>query len=151
MTQPAITPRRARSASSRRSFTVEEANRSLVYIAPIVRDAVAAHDSAREIRAKLEMLDDGAPRAELQSSLAAVMERQRDLKRELDRAGVALTDAAVGLVDFPAFDRGRAIELSWRLGEPSVSHFHEIGAGYAARQPISRLEQPQPKTTSAGS
>lgn len=151
MTQPAITPRRARSAASRRSFTVEEANRSLVYIGPIVRDAVSAHDSAKEIRAKLETLEEGAPRAELQWNLAAAMERQRDLKRELDRAGVALADAAVGLVDFPAFDRGRAIELCWRLGEPAVTHFHEVGAGYAGRQPISRLEQPQRETTAAGS
>lgn len=141
MTQPALTPQRSRSATTRRCFTVDEANRSLVYIGPIVRDAVAAYESAKSLRLKLELMEDGQPRSKMQMELAALMERQRDLRRELDRAGVLLADVASGLVDFPAWDRGRAIELCWRLGESEVRYFHEIGAGYAGRQPVSRLEE----------
>lgn len=150
MTQPALTPQRSRSATARRCFTVDEANRSLVYIGPIVRDAVAAHESAKSLRLKLEMMEDGQPRSRMQMELAALMERQRDLRRELDRAGVSLADVASGLVDFPSWDRGRAIELCWRLGESEIRYFHEIGAGYAARQPIARLESAATGAGAAG-
>ena len=43
-----------------------------------------------------------------------------------------------GLVDFPGEMDGRLIYLCWRLGEPSIQHWHEIDAGFAGRQPLSQ-------------
>ena len=31
---------------------------------------------------------------------------------------------------------GREVYLCWRLGEPEVSHWHELNAGFAGRQPL---------------
>lgn len=45
--------------------------------------------------------------------------------------------AADGLVDFRAQLGGRTVYLCWRFGEPSISHWHELDAGFAGRQPIS--------------
>jgi hypothetical protein len=39
-------------------------------------------------------------------------------------------------VDFYGFREGRLVFLCWRLGEPSVAHWHELDAGFAGRQAI---------------
>jgi len=41
-----------------------------------------------------------------------------------------------GLVDFPGEIDGRLVYLCWRLGEPSIQHWHELDAGFPGRQPL---------------
>ena len=54
----------------------------------------------------------------------------------LEEMGVTLKDAQVGLVDFLSYREGELVELCWRLGEESVSHWHRIGEGYAGRKRV---------------
>ncbi|MEX0979285.1 MAG: DUF2203 family protein, partial [Pirellulales bacterium] len=41
-----------------------------------------------------------------------------------------------GLVDFPCRMDGRIVFLCWKLGEPEVTHWHELDSGYAGRQSL---------------
>lgn len=62
------------------------------------------------------------------------------LATEITEAGVQLKDHERGLIDFPSMQGGRVVLLCWQLGEPdSIEWFHELDAGFAGRQPISRL------------
>ena len=50
--------------------------------------------------------------------------------------GVELKNMAAGLVDFPSMRQGKVVYLCWRMDEGTVSHWHEIEAGFAGRKPI---------------
>ena len=54
---------------------------------------------------------------------------------------VAVTVAAAAAIACAGerIDTPRTVFLCWRLGEPSVSYWHETDAGYAGRQPLSPL------------
>jgi hypothetical protein len=41
-----------------------------------------------------------------------------------------------GLVDFYTLRDDRLVFLCWRLGEPRITHWHEVDAGFADRQPV---------------
>ena len=41
-----------------------------------------------------------------------------------------------GLIDFPTTYEGRWVFLCWQRGEPQVSYWHEIEAGFRSRQEI---------------
>lgn len=62
---------------------------------------------------------------ELQAAAAAFDEREIVL-RDLDR----------GLIDFPSIRDGREVYLCWVDGEPDISHWHELDAGFGGRQPL---------------
>ena len=55
---------------------------------------------------------------------------------ELALIGVQLKDARTGLVDFFAYRDGEVVELCWKLGEESISHWHRIGEGFPGRKPL---------------
>jgi hypothetical protein len=55
---------------------------------------------------------------------------------ELEQIGVTIKGFDDGLVDFYAHYEGRLVCLCWKEGEESVSHWHEVEAGFAGRQPI---------------
>jgi hypothetical protein len=50
--------------------------------------------------------------------------------------GIILRSLERGLVDFPATRDGRDIQLCWLAGEPEITHWHEVDAGFAERQPL---------------
>jgi hypothetical protein len=63
----------------------------------------------------------------------------RHLTRTMDRVrrcGARIRNPALGLIDFPARRAGRIVLLCWKVGEPSVDHWHEIEEGYAGRRPV---------------
>lgn len=124
-------------------FTVEEANRTLPLVRRIVEDIVQQHRQWRERILELDLLastraDETRTRAEeLEREAQALAREIEGYKRELEELGMQLKDPRLGLVDFPSEMNGRAVLLSWRLGEPEVGFFHEVDAGYAGRQPLS--------------
>lgn len=54
----------------------------------------------------------------------------------LSAAGAELKDLERGLIDFMGRYRGRPIYLCWLLGEDDITHYHELDAGFAGRQPL---------------
>lgn len=73
---------------------------------------------------------------QVEREMAKDFERMKEYVQELADLGVEPKGADDGLVDFPAMFDGRLVYLCWRLGEPEVSHWHEIDAGFAGRQPL---------------
>jgi hypothetical protein len=132
--------------TSKKFFTVSEANKALPLVRAIVQDIT---DLARELRERHERLlrlkpDDrsrlsDAHDEELQQVRAELergQEKMEEYVRELAQLGVELKDYFTGLLDFPSLMNGREVYLCWRLGEPEVAHWHELEAGFAGRQKL---------------
>jgi hypothetical protein len=132
-------------------FTVEDANRTLPLVRAIVEDIVRQFRVVNDLGTRLNSLappgrgkrpaDDlyAEERAASESELEAEQARLDEYVAELRGLGVDLKGPD-GLCDFPSLHEGREIYLCWRLGEPAVSHWHEVHTGFMGRQPISELE-----------
>lgn len=122
-------------------FTLEEANRSLILIRPIVadilgkmREAEQIHQDVKHERSKMDasesLLLDRIARAE-----KLLNEIEYHMK-ELERIGVLLKDLKLGLVDFPCRYENRIVYLCWRLDETEIRAWHEVNVGYNERKGI---------------
>jgi hypothetical protein len=136
--------------AKKRYFSVEEANKALPLVRAIVGDIVRQWQTVTELRGRLSMLlqpdrkrRPGDPYEEELAQSRAEMEAEEEKLRayaeELERLGVELKGPDNGLCDFPSLMDGREVYLCWRLGEPSVEHWHELQAGFAGRQPLPTL------------
>jgi hypothetical protein len=107
----------------------------------IVRDISELANSLQErfdrLTAQGELV--GANREELEQELEQDQEKMRDYVQEIQALGIELKDFHAGLIDFPSRMGNREVYLCWKLGEPEVSYWHELDAGFAGRRKI-RLE-----------
>lgn len=103
-------------------FTLEQANRALVYIERVVQDIVQAYEDALVLRTRMEAHAD----QHAEDQYEATMERLADLMEEINATGADITDLCMGSVDFPAMMEGREVVLSWRLGESEVTYWRDI-------------------------
>src|SRR6266852_7440865 len=62
--------------------------------------------------------------------------RIKDALAEIDATGVQVKDLDIGLLDFPCKVDGEILLLCWKLGEPTINHWHGTNEGFAARKPI---------------
>jgi hypothetical protein len=120
-----------------RRFTLEQANRALPLVRRIVKDIVATHDQAAHLQA--EALT-GLAKPEVHAQLRDLLQRLQEFAAELAEIGCDLKDPAIGLIDFLARHENRDICLCWKLDEPAITHWHEVTAGYAGRQPVEILQ-----------
>jgi hypothetical protein len=126
----------------KRRYTLAEANRALPLVTRIVRDIVNAHERATQLQAKIEELPAAAKdSAYAQDQLDSALDRLQDYVDELAALAIELKDYETGLIDFPGRHEGRDVFLCWKLGEERVGHWHEVHAGFAGRQPVSKLRE----------
>jgi hypothetical protein len=128
----------------RKHFTVGEANAMLPLLRSILRDVTALAQTLQERQQSLSRVHAKAGgnvrdvyQEEVEQANAALerdQERMREYELELKNLGVELKDYFTGLIDFYSLRDGREVFLCWRLGEPEVSHWHELEAGFAGRQ-----------------
>ena len=125
----------------RRSFTVGQANRSLLLVKRIVADVMDLHVDWLECQETCELLRTrgGAHVRLAERRLADVTQRLHACIEDLREVGVELRDWSLGIVDFPGHAVGREIRLCWRWGEQRVEFWHEVGEGYVHRQPLHTL------------
>jgi hypothetical protein len=136
-------------AEDPRLFTVDEANRLLPLIRPIVGDLLIGHAEWRAAVEAFELAiatDPGDPDAEdpieppavLAARLAAEQHafRVNELLRELSELGCEFKGFEGGRVDFLSLRDDQPVYLCWRHGEEAVSHWHPVDGGFAGRQPI---------------
>jgi hypothetical protein len=116
-------------------FTVEQANRTLPLVRRIVEDIVVGYRrwcvriDEFEVASVNSRPDARDSRAEvLEGEALALAAEIAGYEAELRAIGARCTDHRVGLVDFPGVIEGRPVDLCWRLGEPAVLYWHEIGA-----------------------
>lgn len=124
-----------------KTFSIDQANRMLPLVRRIVQDVVDEYGRWQEHVRALDVLAAGTRRdaGEVERLQRDIQESARTIDRfvgELRDLGVEMKGMDVGLVDFPGEIEGRPVYLCWRLGEPSVAHWHERDAGFAGRQPL---------------
>lgn len=59
-----------------------------------------------------------------------------DTLSEIEAIGVTVQDLEEGLLDFPCVMDGKTVMLCWKLGEDTITHWHEPEDGVAARKPL---------------
>ena len=126
-------------SKERRLYGLQEANRTLPLVSRIVRDIVDTNGRMRELHLEAQRLverGDSAGAEALQDRLQALGFERADFKDELEHLGIELKDPNIGLIDFPAMLDGRIVYLCWRLGEQSITHWHELKSGYSGRRSI---------------
>ena len=127
-----------------RIFTLEEAERTLPLVRRILADLTAEHEAWRAGMARYEVLaavsraDEGEtePLKEARVAATASADRINGYLKELESVGCVFKGFESGLVDFYSLREDRLVFLCWRLSEPSISHWHEVDAGFTGRQPI---------------
>jgi hypothetical protein len=126
-----------------KQFTVEQANSTLPLVRRIVEDIVVQYRRWQDRIREFEVVTASStaerpdPRAEeLQREAQSLAAEIEGFVGELTQLGVEFKGYDLGLVDFPAEVGGRPAYLCWKLGESSVQYWHEVGVGYAGRQPI---------------
>ncbi len=124
-------------------WTIERANRALPLVRRIVDDLVRAHAEWRDLveRYALASAANTPARpdpeaARLQLAAERVAKDVDAFVRELTELGLECKSVESGLVDFLAEREGRPVYLCWRAGEKSVTHWHELDAGFAGRQSL---------------
>jgi hypothetical protein len=123
--------------TDKKYFTLTEATKMLPLVKAIVTDITTLADSVRDRHERMRELT-GRAREEVEDSLENDQDRLQELVDELQGLGIELKDYFTGLVDFPCWANDREIYLCWKLGEPTIGHWHEVWAGFAGRKPISR-------------
>lgn len=120
-------------------FSVEEANRLIPKLRPLIKAIVKNRASIMEIQGEIDKAREkakfgggspwGAEYIRLMTSLT-------DDIAEIENSGVLVKDYRIGLCDFPHLKDGRIIYLCWKMDEDAVHYWHEIEAGFAGRQPL---------------
>jgi hypothetical protein len=129
----------------RKYFTVEEANRALPLVRMILGDIVRQSRVVEDLQQRLSIVARERRRpshdlyteelAQSQAELEAEDAKLRSYIDELKRLGVEFKGPD-GLCDFYSIMDGREVFLCWRLGEPEVSYWHDLDAGFVGRQPL---------------
>jgi len=112
-------------------FTPESARRTLPSVRPTAERMCRIYSELAD-RAPARISSDQPvddTYFELVRELLATLEKLR-------RQGVVVRDARQGRLDFPAKRQGRPVLLSWRVGEPSLAFWCEVGGSGSRRQPL---------------
>jgi hypothetical protein len=97
-----------------------------------LRSGVAEQDE-QLVRLLSDGQDIGGPVVkEWLTTLAAI----KDVLNEFQTREIQIKDLERGLVDFPAFHKGREVFLCWEQGEDDIEFWHELDTGYAGRERI---------------
>ena len=130
-----------------KTFTIEEAQSLLPVLESLLKRAIDGKRSAQTAESGLNEVAQriyfaggmrvNAPevarqRAELDSQLQCV----RESIAEIDAIGVQVKDIESGLLDFPCRIDDEIVLLCWRMGEPTIEHWHTMESGYQGRQPV---------------
>jgi len=123
-----------------RYFGLDEANRLVPLLSGIFEKVRPWVTHAQKLAAELASLRGEGKRDAytelLREQHDAFIEQIRVELQQLQDMGIEVK-AADGLVDFRAQLGGRTVYLCWRFGEPSITYWHELDAGFSGRQRIS--------------
>ncbi len=122
-------------------FTLDEANKTLTKVRPVVARIRLIHSKVAEYRefslAASNSSQFGGGGMEGGSRYVKLLTEFGRQTSKLDSLGVQIKDFSRGLIDFPCERDGRIVLLCWQLGEgDEIEWWHDMEAGFAGRQPI---------------
>jgi hypothetical protein len=119
-----------------KTYSVEEANALLPYLAPTLVELRDVYEEAARIRSAMARSAAGNGWSEKREKWSRKLARVAGLVARLQEWEVILRDVDSGLVDFISERDGRTILLCWKLGEEEVSHWHSPEDGFEGRRPL---------------
>lgn len=130
-----------------KTFTLDEAQSLLPVLESLLKRALAGKQQAEEVEEKLAALGrrihlsggmkvDIAAVVRQRAEMDAHLERVREYLSEIDAIGVQVKDLETGLLDFPFRLDDQVVLLCWRMGEPSIEHWHTVESGFKGRKPV---------------
>jgi hypothetical protein len=141
-----------------KTFTLDEAKNLLPVLESLLRAAMEARDLAQQVEREMAdlktrihnaggLLVDVRQTATRKAQGEKALQRIKDTLAEIDAIGVQVKDLDIGLLDFPCVVEGKTILLCWRLGEPTITHWHGLEEGFRGRKAIdeSFLRSQRPK------
>jgi len=128
-------------------FTLDQANKTLPLVRKIVSDITSLHPKWRDLVYRYELvaaqsdpkLGELPEQVTLRTEIEGVARQINDYMLELEEIGCVFKGFEEGLVDFYGQLDGRDMFWCWKQGEERISHWHELEAGFAGRQPIPEL------------
>ena len=130
-----------------KTFTLSEAQTLLPVVEALLRKAQAAAAEAGEHEREMQQLShriflsggmhvDVSAAAHRRAEREKAVQEAKDTLAEIDSIGVQVKDLEDGLLDFPSVMDGKPILLCWKLGEPTIAHWHTEEEGFAGRKPL---------------
>jgi hypothetical protein len=130
-----------------RTFTLREAQSMLPILESLLRKSIEAKTLIEEIDQEFQELNEriflnGGTLVDVRACAARRAQREKaiqsakDTLSEINAIGVQVKDLDIGLLDFPCKVDGDIVLLCWKMGEPTISHWHGTEEGYAGRRPI---------------
>ena len=131
----------------RKYFTLDQANKTLPLVRKIVSDITSLHPVWRDLVYRYELVaaqsdpkwGESTEQVALRTQIEAVARQINGYMVELEEIGCVFKGFEEGLVDFYGQLDGREMFWCWKQGEERISHWHELEAGFAGRQPIPEL------------
>ncbi|MGB7130289.1 MAG: DUF2203 domain-containing protein [Candidatus Sulfotelmatobacter sp.] len=132
---------------SDRTFTLDEAQTLLPVLESLLRAAIDGKNLMEEVDGEMQALSqriflnggthvDVIATARRKAQRGKAEQRAKDALSEIDSIGVQVKDLDIGLLDFPCQVDGRVVLLCWKMGEPSITHWHGTEEGFAGRKLI---------------
>lgn len=130
-----------------KTFTIDEAQSLLPVLEALLKRAIEGKQAAEKVESGLSdvarriylsggMKVDASAVLKQRAELEEHLKRVRETITEIDEIGVQVKDLDTGLLDFPCRLDDEVVLLCWRMGEPSIEHWHTVEAGFKGRQPV---------------
>jgi hypothetical protein len=130
-----------------RTFTLREAQSMLPVLESLLRKSIESKALIEEIDEEFSTLSEriflnGGMMVDVRACARRKAEREKaiqvakDTLSEINAIGVQVKDLEIGLLDFPCRVNGEIVLLCWKMGEPTITHWHNTEEGYAGRRPI---------------
>ncbi len=130
-----------------KTFTLDEAQSLLPVLESLLKRAIEGKQSAEVVESALSEISrriyltggmrvDVGQVAKQRAEMEAHLLRVRESVAEIDAIGVQVKDIETGLLDFPCRLDDKVVLLCWRMGEPSIEHWHTTETGFKDRQPV---------------
>jgi hypothetical protein len=131
-----------------RLFTVDEANALLPAVRVLmerIQENIQRLKNQSKIVIRDQQLDpeaaDFMDRLQENSEIARLVSEVKDGVEQIQSYGCICKGAEQGLIDFPCLLGAEVVYLCWQQGEPAVSYWHPIEAGFAGRRPLLDVEK----------
>jgi hypothetical protein len=130
-----------------KTFTLSEAQTLLPVVEALLRKAQESGSRAAILEAEMQFLGhriflsggmhvDVSVASRRRAERDKAVQETKDTLAEIDSIGVQVKDLEEGLLDFPSTMDGKPVLLCWKLGEPTISHWHTEEEGFAGRKPL---------------